>query len=284
MTFKKPKDISYIDMCIYIDNHVYEPNCDFELVYEYLYLLCYMLANTQTLLKYKYLDSFAIFAANTIYFRLTNKKQFEKDEQGNYKMNKIKSIMNYLKSSIYFLKVDFEQSEYYQELNVPSEEDSLSYNFDNIVSDSLTDLDLVDFNMTMADVSLTCKRFLETIPYEKDSTMWLNIYVSTMLTFLNMVTLTRKSSKRIEELVETRGIRQYHYEQFYNKEQESAPILFHIPESMSDYILVLARQLKHFVGRDLSDILHTKVGSDIQLIKAVSTSYANEVDDITYED
>ena len=282
MTFKKPDDVSYIDMCIYIDNHIYEDDCDFNIVYQYLYLLAYMLASSTQMLKYKYLDSFALFAANKMYFRLTNKKQFELNEDGQYKVSRVKSIMNYLKSSIYFLKVDFEQSEYYQEFNISESDDSLSYNYDNIVSNSLSGIDLIEFQMTMNDVSATCQKFLETIPYDKNSTEWLNIYVSTMLTFLNMVTLPNKSKKRLEHLANKRTLRQYHYEDFY--EAQEKPILFHLPESMSDYILVLARQMKHLVGCDLSDILHTKVGNDVILIKSLGDDYAQEVYDTTDED
>lgn len=284
MTYKKPDDVSYIDMCIYIDNHVYEEDCDLNLVYQYLYLLAYMLASSTQMLKYKYLDSFALFAANKMYFRLTNKKQFEVNENGEHKLSRVKSIMNYLKSSIYFLKVDFEQSEYYQEINLSGQETSLSYNFDNVVSTSLSGIDLIEFEMTMGDVSQTCIRFLETIPYDKNSTMWLNIYVSTMLTFLNMVTLNRKSKKRVDELTNTRGIRQYHYEGFYDDEEQAKPILFHLPDNMSDYIIVLARQLKHIVGRDLSDILHTKVGNDVILLKSMSEEYASDTYGESYED
>ena len=279
MTFEKPKDTTYINMCIYIDNHIYEEDCDFNLVYQYLYLLAYMLASSTQMLKYKYLDSFALFAANKMYFRLTNKKQFELNDQGEYKVSRVKSIMNYLKSSIYFLKVDFEQSEYYQEISISANEDSLSYNYDNVISNTLSGIDLIEFEMTMGDVTKTCEKFLKTLPYDTNSVEWLNIYISTLLTFLNMVTLDNKSAKRIEHLNQTRGIRQYHYENFYEQQNLQKAVLFHLSDSMSDYIIVLARQLKHLVGRDLSDILHTKVGNDYILVQSLSEDYAKETYD-----
>ena len=284
MTFQKPKDVSYIDMAIYIDDHIYTDSCDLDLVYQYLYLLIYMLAHSTQVLKYKYLDSFALYSANRIYFRITNKKQFEIDNNGEYKMKRIKSIMNYLKSSIYFLKVDYEQSEYYQELQIDTKNIDLSYNVDNIISTSLSDMDLVDFKMTMGDVTSTCKKFLETIPYDKTSVEWLNIYTSTLLTVLNMITLTSKNSKRVEELSATRGIRQYHYDRFYAQENDSKPILFHLSESMSDYIVVLARQVKLLIGRDLSEILHTKVGNDVVCIEAIAEDYLQDIEGSIYED
>ena len=284
MTFDKPIDVSYSDMCIYIDEHIYTEDCDLNLVYKYLYFLVQMLARKRNLLKYRYIDSFAVFSANELYFRLTNKKQFELVEgTDDYKMTRIKSILNYIQSKLYFLKVDFERSEYYQEACVASEEDSLSYNYDNIIMNSVSQIGLIEFELIMEDVSKTCKRFLQTLPYDFKSKEWLNIYVSTMLTFLNSITLTNKSKKRIEELANTRGLRQYHYETFYDQEQV-APVLFHLPESMSDYIIVLVRQLKHIVGQDLSEILHTRVGDEVGYIKAVTNQFNDEVDTSRYED
>ena len=78
MTFIRPKDVTYTDMCIYIDNNIYTDNYDVNTVYEYLYHIIFMLAKQSQLFnKHKYYDSFAIFGASRVYFRLTNKKQFE---------------------------------------------------------------------------------------------------------------------------------------------------------------------------------------------------------------
>lgn len=277
MTFKRPEKFKYTDMCIYIDNHVYEEDCDWNLVYEYLYHLTYMFASNGSMLPYKYLDAFGLFAANTLYFRLKNQKQFEVNENGDHKVKRVKSILNYIKSSIYFLVVDFQRSEYCQTPQVDSENISLEYNFDNIVSTSLSGLDLVDFELTMGDVSTTCRKFLETIPYDKNSTMWLNIYTSTMLTFLDMITLTNIDKKSIEHLSDTRHIRQYHYENSYYNREEIKPVIFHLPESMSNYIIVLARQLRYLVGRDLSDILHTKVDNDVAILNHIKKNFVSEV-------
>ena len=73
--YKKPKNLKYTDMAIYIDTHIYTNDCDDELVFKYLYFLCMMLAY-----KAKYFDSyqkyndFAVSAATTIYLRLKSKR------------------------------------------------------------------------------------------------------------------------------------------------------------------------------------------------------------------
>ena len=283
MTFEKPQDISYTDMCIYIDENIYNNSYDEEKIYKYLYLIIHMLANNQSLLKSKYLDEFSLFAATKVYLRLTNPDQHKILSSGEYKLKRVKSVLNYIKSSLYFLKVDFEQSEYFQSVEQEPEALDLNFNFDNVISKTLSELDLVDFEMSMGNVASTCEKFLSYIPYPKDSVMWHNIYLSVLLTFTNMCTLTYKQKQRIEQLSETDRIKQYHYERFYRTESLT-PILFHLPSTIGPYIIVLARQLKQLVGRDLSEILKTKVDNDITSVVMSGKSLLIEQEEIDYED
>mgnify|MGYP003328814068 CR=1 FL=1 len=62
--FKKPKDVRFVDMAIWIDEHIYDEDCDMDKAFTYMYLLAYMLAS-----KAKYFknindyDGFAYFLA-----------------------------------------------------------------------------------------------------------------------------------------------------------------------------------------------------------------------------
>lgn len=267
MIFKKPEDVSYTQMCIYIDDNVYTEDCDMTLVYEYLYHITYMLARHAKLFKQNhYYDDFAIFVANRVYFRLTNKKQFQVDDDGNFRMERIKSILNYLKAILYPSKVTFEQSEYSQSISKETISDISNFNFDNLLNRTSSNIHLSDFKFMLNDVGKTCESFLSTLPYLKTSKEWLNIYTSVMLTFLNMVTLPTPVMQRIEHLADKKSLNDEHIISAYGKEQKRAAILFHLPESMRDYILVLARQLKQLIAKDLSYILHTKVTNDFMLV------------------
>lgn len=44
MSYRKPGDVSYTDMAIYIDNHIYTGHYDETLVFKYIYFLVFMLA------------------------------------------------------------------------------------------------------------------------------------------------------------------------------------------------------------------------------------------------
>lgn len=283
MTYEKPTDVTYTDMAIYIDENIYSDSFDVDTIYKYLYLLAYMLASHQNILKPKYLDSFALFAASKIYFRLTNPDQFIEIGKGKYKLKRVKSVLNYIKSSLYFLKVDFEQSEYYQEFNLSTEEILTDFNYSNIISTSVEGLHLVDFDLIMNDVPKTCRAFLSCIPYAKDTPMWHNIYLSVLLTFNSSITLTTKQHERIEELVKSGNIKQYHYKKYYD-EEGLKPILYNLPESMGPYIIVLARELRHIVGRDLSETLQTKVDSDLTSISMFGEQFKAEQEGVEYED
>ena len=267
MMYKKPDGVSYTDMCIYIDTHVYE-TYDENTVYEYLYHIIKMLATRNGYFNNSHdYENFALYSASKLFMRLTTKKDIPR----------IKSILNYSKKVLYPFKVEFQMLEFSQTLSKDSYQDELNYNFDNIISKTLTSLDISDFGLTMMDVGTTCRKFLSTIPYDKNSSEWMNIYISVMLTFLDSVTLPNKSKDRLKHLEETKYIRDYHLDNFYEDEREGQPILFHLPSHMSNYISVLSRQLRGILAKDLSDILHTKVHTDFQLIQSEIDNYMESV-------
>jgi hypothetical protein len=264
--YRIPDGISYTDMCIYIDTHIYA-EYDSSTVYEYLYHITKMLANRNGYFDSSWdYENFALYAASALFMRLTEKVN----------LPKIRSILNYTKKVLYPLKVDFMKLEYAQTLSKDKYEDELNYNFDNIISKSLSSLDISDFGMTMADIGTTCKRFLRTIPYDENSSEWMNIYISVMLTFLNSITLPNKKASKLRRLEDNKYLRDYHIDNFYEDEREAQPILFHLPSHMSNYISVLSRQLRSIVAKDLSDILHTKVHSDFQLVQYEKDNFMEE--------
>lgn len=284
MTFHKPKDISYTDMCIYIDENVYKEKFNEQLIYEYIYHIVYMLAKqSQFFKKNHYYDDFAIYGATRVYLRLTNVKQNQVKDDGTPKMEKIKSVLNYIKNILYPLKVDFEQSEYCQTISRDACIEDIPYNFNYVLSDTLDGISFCEFNSVLNDIGRTCKHFLKSIPYKQNTSEWLNIYTSVMLTFLNMITLSNHRKERIEHLGGTLRLTDTHIKEAFEKECEREAILFHLPDSMSDYIIVLARQLKHIVAKDLSDILHTSISSDMTLLPLSINEYMQQFEECNNE-
>ena len=119
MTLKEKPKIKYTDMAIYIDTHVYTDDCDDDKVFLYLYYLSLMLSYKNKLFKrQEYYEDFAFTFAEDMFFRLKNPKQEMLKEDGTPKMEKLTSILNYMKRTIYGRKVNYEQQKYSQSFSV----------------------------------------------------------------------------------------------------------------------------------------------------------------------
>ena len=253
MIYRKPIGVSYVDMCIYIDDNVYSDTYDENTVFEYLYHISLMLAK-----KGKYFsnnqdyDNFSIFSATKLFLRLIYKRE----------LKPVVSILNYAKKVLPLYKVDYQNSEYSNVTINPKLADEKNYTFNNILSTQMLDFHLCDFALALGNIPKTCENFLSTIPYPKDSSMWMNIYLSVLMTLLDMITLTKYERKKLSHLEDTSYLRDYHEPEMYDRKSCSSPVLYHLPSSMSNYISVLARQVKHLVAQELSDILNTRIHSD----------------------
>ena len=263
MTYKKPKDVTYTEMAIYIDTHVYEEGCDESLIFEYLYHLCYMLAkHAHYFNKNSYYDDFAIYAATSVYMRYKNKKQFEVDKYGNPRMTKLKSCLNYIKTILYPKKVDFEQKHYsqlYSSPDVPDEKTSLS--LDSLVSQTVDELNVSQFKLCLGDTAATCRNVIRDIPYRTDKSLWNNIYLSCLLTFISNLTLSEKNKEKIKQQGKAFFLKPELLEAMY-KEESNDVVLFHLDNSMHDYIKVLTVKMKRVLAKDLSLSLHEYISFD----------------------
>lgn len=256
MLYELP-DVRYVDMCIYIDNTVYKDVLTEEeetLIFQYLFFLCHMFASKGKFFeKAQYYDDFSVYCATKIFLRLRNPKQFQYDENGNPKLRRVKSVLNYIKSIIDARRVDFQQ-EFYAQLYQPDDVDDLivdtEYRFADMLSDSIDALSIVEFNTCLGDIIQTARAFLKDIPYYSNKHLWENIYTSCILTFLNQVTVRNKELKRVQKLKSELNNDQI--ERLYRNESKSSTILYHLDESMRDYVTVLVRELKHVIAKDLS--------------------------------
>lgn len=264
MIFVKPEDVRYVDMCIWVDENAYTDNCDDEKLFEYLYHLAVMLAHKGKFFKKsKDYEDFAIYMASQTYFRLKNPKQFQLKADGSYRMKKVKSVLNYMKSTIYPRKVDFQQ-QYYTQTNVitDSTDYSTEYSFADKLTNSIDALTAKEFELCLDDVVQTCKAVISSIPHEKSTAEWYNIYVSCLLTFLNSITLTNFDINRIRKYSKNTSNKLDSLVSLYKEESNQPPILFHLDENMSDYIMVLVRKMKRAIAGDLSHNLHTYIPSN----------------------
>lgn len=260
MTFEKP-NVGLISMCKYIDENIYTDNYDEYTAYTYIYHIIYDVAKHKLKLSNnETYDMFAIEMANYVFLRYVNKKQYQLDDNGNPKMEKIKSVLNYVNTTIGHRYFSFKRK--HGSSVISRENIDFVTDFNTLITNNLDNIHIKDFNLTTQQIGLTCEKFLESIPYPKNTVIWNNIYISVMLTFLNNITPT----EYIKNMLKNKGnYTDRRVDKLFNELKYSTPILFHLPESMNNYIIVLTRQLVHIIGQDLKDILNSKHISDYEV-------------------
>ena len=258
MIYKKPKNMTYTDMCIYIDEHIYtDKELDYEKIYEYLFHLVLMLARKGNFFRKSfYYEDFATYGASRVLMRLINPKQNELDENGTPKLKKIKSVLNYIKSTIYPMKVDYEReafSQVIQESDTPIRDTQDTAYVKRLANeDGMHQLEFMDY---LERLGAVLRKECVKVPYSTKKAEMDNIYLSCLLTLLNSITL----SKERQEKLTIKGNYMYTTDAYINKtyrdEGEDAVILFHIDPSMHDYILVLTNKIKKRIAKDLSSMI-----------------------------
>lgn len=256
MTYNKPSNVTYTDMCIWIDTNMYEDNCDDIKLYEYLYHILNMFARKSSYFsRSNYYDDFALMSASRLYMRIRNEK-----------LTKIKSILNYIKTVIYPYKVEFEK-----ELYVNNTEDNDLLYTDNVsLSTTLVEdsdiFDKIEFRYTLDSISTMIRRFLNKIPHNNKNAEWLNIYTSVLLTFNNMIgSACDKKSK-----LETMSSKDLHA--LYLDISSQEPILYHLNKNYSNYIAALVNQIKALVAKQLSIENSSKISSETALKSVIIAS------------
>ena len=218
-------------------------------------------------------EPFSLFAATRLYLRLTNPKQFlpEGDPK---KLKKIKSILNFVKTLMYPMIVDYQQQTYSQRFAIGDNEDldncTLMLQDEAVkqVSAQNNKALSVEFEYYLKKICTTIKWFLKTTPYVNDPVVMHNLYQSCLMTLINQVTLCNANKARLENKVK----KGYKTEDFINKvyimEQTDSVVVFHLPESMHNYIDTLVKRIRRLITKDLVELVGSHEPTE-EIIKAV---------------
>lgn len=249
MTYTKPAGVTYTQMAMYIDEHIYQETKDEEKLYTYMYHLAIMLATQGAYYsRAEDYDQFGLYCATKLYLRYTNQKQFEFNDDGSPKMKRIKSVLNYIKRVIYPYKIDFES-----EFNIDSKEADViqlgGFDLGEHMVEQTSLFDTMSYSYTLGEISSIVGSHLKKIPHKQHSAEWMNIYLSCMLTLLSSMTLSNYQTKEFKKL----KLPKYeNLERLYTQLRYEEPILFHLDPSMSTYIKVLVTELRHVIAAELS--------------------------------
>lgn len=261
MIYKKPENMKYTDMCIYIDNNMEylakasDPDTIVvENVYKYLYLIVYALSCKQKFFRdIQDYDDFSIITASILYMRIVDKRQYLPDGDPK-KIKPIKSSLNYIKSALYGLKVNYQQENFfptmhpklYGEIETGTAAKEIIQSQD---ADKMREAIIEEFSFIPRKIERVIKRS----PYRNNPVFCKNLYISLLLSFVDSITLTNsflsKYTKRKvkDKQADTRLIK------IYMDQQDNKPILYHLPESLSDYVKVLLNEVKKDFAVNLMD-------------------------------
>ena len=277
ITYIKDPNVTYTQMAIWVDANAYTENCDVEKMYKYIYHLAYMLTKKKKFFtKNDEADSFSLYVANRVLTRYRNSGQFEYKEDGvTPKVEKVKSVLNYLKKTLHLCKIDYEK----QELYIPHSDTTMylpTRDLGEYIVDNTNIFNELAFQSVLGGIDVIVRDFLSRIPQKKDSSEWYNIYISCMLTIISSVSPTDKDLRtgwKVKPIIDDSFL-----EKMFTKMRYEPPILFHLDKSMENYIRVLVNEIRHLLSESLRCDSNLFISSDEVAKGIISASFELEGD------
>lgn len=253
--FKKPDNMKYTDMCIWIDNNAYKDDCDQVKFVEYSYHIIKMLAYVG---KYftdpDVYEDFALFSTRLAYSRYHNPKQFQYKADGTPYVKRVTSILNYLKQCLYFWKIQYEQQTYAQinQTENPENPEAYKYSTPIYVNSGLSRFEIENYIKTL---KVSIYKYLSQIPEVTCKKEWKNIYISCLLTLSSSLTLPYDYYLIYLRKKDGMEYIEQNLKKFSTIAEKNSIVLYHLPKEKEEYIRVLCRKLRKHIAKELSEIL-----------------------------
>lgn len=256
MLYKKPPNMRYTQMCMFIDNNIRsEDKRVKETCFEYLWHIFYILAVKQKMFKNaRDYDEYALYGATQVYLRYQKENQPGKFET----LKPIKSCLNYIKKVLYPMKINYQQATFGQVLGEEALGEAPAIIQDDrveMVRKSISTNLTVEYEQYLREISKTLKMVLSTSPYSNDPVMMHNIYLSCLLTLLKLITPSNKNLARLQKKIDRALPVDNLEEQIYAEESKESPVTYHLDSSMANYISTLVNRMKKEIAKDLRFII-----------------------------
>ena len=233
MLWKKPANLKYTDLCIFIDENVSKilnPGENPELentIYNYLWLLVKALAIKKCMFTdFQDYDMYAFYAANRLFFALRKNLLNQGKTIKGKQIRPIKSCLNYTKALLYPMKIEYQRESFREVI----EEEFVSKKFDAFAykermkneareSSGVT----IQFKDHVHDAIRGSGQLLDDIlqksPFNSSTPEYQNLKISILLTSIQIL----KTKKKLDAIPQS-------------------VILWHLPKSMSSYTKVLLKE------------------------------------------
>lgn len=248
-----------VDMCIYIDTHIYN-EFDESLVFGYLQWLFYALSiKKRYFSNYDDYDSYAIYAATQTYIRLTDKRQFLPEDDPKY-LKRVKSVLNFIKRIMYPLKVNYQKSVFNEVVKSAETSEYDGASALEAINDSLTSNMINSNSYLSAEIELyiksikrTIERIIANTPYRSDPTLSHRLYMSCLISFLKRITLSAKNKYRLKVLEKEPS--QKLLDATYEEEQRTSTTCWRLSDEYDSYIHVLTTQVLETCVKDIKALV-----------------------------
>ena len=275
MLFEKDPKTRYVDMAIYIDHHIYSGDFDEELVYQYLYFLVYMLAKKKRYFSSeKVYDDFAIWFATKMYVRLTDPRQFDENE----KLDKITSVLNYIKGILYAKQVEYNseigfqktmgkfQSKYIKDFD----DNALIDHYRGAIESRNNDIikkATIDLLETVPDLF---KRELNKSPYKNNKLVLHNLYLSCLLTFIKTTTFSNYQLDKVNKSLQKHPNADISK---LNNINSVEIVLWDVPDYLSDYVKLLYNRVRNIIVDEIKDSVSRYSLSMSEITAIINSNY-----------
>lgn len=292
-SFQKPKDMKYTDMAIYIDAHASDllpegSHEDVEIkVYEYIYLICYALAFKagyfgKNLMVY---DDFALYMAANVYTILIKRQRDAaagKEFHGT-PIKPVKSVLNYIKATLYPCKVDYQQAYYREVLNPEQEVNTDLFKekaTDGIQKEYSGNL-FESYDATLQELPAITNSVFKHTPFAKDSVLRAKLVNSVYLTLIDQITLPNHIKEKIAK--KRKSSSQWELSIRFMKAHEALerPVrLWHLDPSYANYVNLLAMEIKKELSKRMGYYIHSSELSPELIDRVLDTAYTTYDQDV----
>ena len=243
--FKKPSDVRYVDMCMWIDDNFYKEDCDFNKAYVYMYFIAYMLASKQKYFSNKSdYEEFASMMAYSTYQRMLNKNR-----------SKVKSVLNYMKSILYFRKCAFDVQKQQRIVDPKYDDwDSVAYVErckSSYERSSGSDALFEGVVQTLNNVPALIKKNIPRV-FRSNKVEYENIYISCLLSMINKITLPSVYEDKLESKIDSSP--SFDEVKYYKKYLDDSIILWHLPDSMEAVVMTVINKVNNIIINEINDL------------------------------
>lgn len=274
MTYNKPNDKTYVEMCIYFDKHIYDKDRDDTLLYQYLYHIIYMLAcKKKYFVSWEDYDNFALYMATKVYMRYINPKH--QGEKG-----RIKSVLNYCKNLLYPTKVDYQKDTFTEIIGSEPEAKDFSTLRNNLmesVQSSHRDIMelLYDLSKEFEHIPELINDEIINITHSKDKRFKHRIFVSVLLTLLSSITFSKSIDKKIKTKQDKGPINDKLVIKNLVKEMGSSVILWRLGPEWTNLVKLITLKVRKRCGMAVRLTKKEYDLSDDEVLAVLATAYGN---------